>query len=65
MSCACENEKRQRDYQRQFSLAKKMAVMNAETVVIYRNIDGTFGMAPEGAIRDKENITIIEYISPY
>ena len=61
MSCACENMKLSKEYERIYRLAKATAELREETVVIYLNTDGTYGFTTE-IETDKK---IVEYISPY
>lgn len=62
MSCACEHRKLGQEYERIRRLAKGFAQMEGETVVIYRNQDGTYNFAVPSDENDKE---IVEYITPY
>ncbi|ROT10438.1 hypothetical protein ED388_04775 [Muribaculaceae bacterium Isolate-007 (NCI)] len=61
MSCACEHKKMASEYERMHRLAKMTAKLHEKTVVLYKNVDGTYGFTTE-VETDK---TIVEYISPY
>lgn len=61
MSCACENKKMASEYDRMYRLAKMTAELHDQTVVLYKNEDGTYGVSTDIEI-DKPNK---EYISPY
>lgn len=43
-------------------LAKALAVMEQETVVLYKNEDGTYGFS---RISDELDKPIVEYITPF
>lgn len=43
-------------------LAKALAVMEQETVVLYKNEDGTYGFS---RISDESDKPIVEYITPF
>lgn len=61
MSCACENKKLAKEYERIYRLAKATAKLQQTTVALYKNADGTYDFTNETDI----NKPIIEYISPY
>lgn len=61
MSCGCENRKKMSEIDRTRTLAKKFAVMESSTVVLYQNADSTYGFTTDKNIALK----IIEYITPY
>ena len=61
MSCACQQKKFASEYERIKRLAKATAELRAQTIVLYRNENGTYNFTTE-EITDKE---IVEYISPY
>lgn len=61
MSCGCEHKKLASEYERMRRLAKATARLQENTVVLYRNDDGTFGISPD--IEIKKNV--VEFITPY
>nr|DAK20682.1 MAG TPA: hypothetical protein [Caudoviricetes sp.]DAZ02870.1 MAG TPA: hypothetical protein [Caudoviricetes sp.] len=61
MSCGCEHKKLASEYERMRRLAKATARLQENTVVLYRNDDGTFGISPDLEI--KKNV--VEFITPY
>ncbi len=61
MSCACEHKKISSEYERMYRLAKMTAKLHEQTVVLYKNQDGTYGFTTDTEI-EKPNK---EYISPY
>lgn len=62
MSCACEHKKLGSEYQRIRKLAKALAVMQNDTVALYKNEDGTYGFS---VISETVTKPILEFISPY
>lgn len=61
MNCGCMNRRLSSEHERMRRLAKMTARMREETMVLYRNEDGTYGISPIGY----EKSDIIEYITPY
>lgn len=61
MSCGCEHKKLASEYERMRRLAKATARLQGNTVVLYRNDDGTFGISSDLEI--KKNV--VEFITPY
>lgn len=61
MSCGCEHKKLASEYERMRRLAKATARLQENTVALYRNDDGTFGISPDLEI--KKNV--MEFITPY
>lgn len=61
MSCGCEQKKLASEYERMRRLAKATARLRGATVALYRNSDGTYGVATD-LETDKP---IIEFITPY
>lgn len=61
MSCGCEHKKLASEYERMRRLAKATARLQENTVVLYRNDDGTFGISPDLEIMKN----VMEFITPY
>lgn len=61
MSCGCEHKKLASEYERMWRLAKATARLQGNTVALYRNDDGTFGISPDLEI----NKNVMEFITPY
>lgn len=62
MSCSCKNKRFSQEAERMRRLAKALAVMEQETVALYKNADGTYGFS---RISDELDKSIVEYITPY
>lgn len=62
MSCQCENKKRREDYEKQYNLAKKFAVMEQCIVVMCKKSDGSYVFTRLGERFEGE---IVEYIHYY
>ncbi len=45
MSCNCKNKRFSQEAERIRRLAKALAVMEQETVALYKNADGTYGFS--------------------
>lgn len=60
MSCACENKKMSSDRERIRTLAKKLAVVEQQTIAIIKNSDGTYDFCPVASIDGRK---VVEYIS--
>lgn len=62
MSCRCVKEKWQRDLEKQRDLAKKAAMLEDRTYVLYKRPDGMYSFTPEGQHYNGE---IVEIITQY
>lgn len=62
MSCDCENKKRRNDYEKQYALAKKLAVMERCIVVMTRKSDGSYGFCRIGEAIKGEVVSYIHYL---
>lgn len=63
MSCACEQKKLSMELERIRRLAKNLAQIEQEEVILFKNPDGTYGFTCSSEIDNDK--TFIEYISPY
>lgn len=64
MACRCENMQRARELDRMRHLAKALARMESQTVVLFQRNDGTYDFDTELNYRDEKG-TIVEYITRY
>lgn len=65
MSCGCMNRKLSAELERARKLAKALARLEGETVVLYLKQDGTYGFDVKRHYSDVEDNKIIEYITKY
>lgn len=62
MSCRCVKEKWQRDHAKQRDLAKKAAVLEDRTYVLFKRPDGKYDFTAEG---NRYNGDLVEIITQY
>lgn len=62
MSCDCENKKKRNDYDKQYALAKKYAIMEQCIVVMLKREDGSFSFCRIGEEVKGEILGYIHYL---